>query len=81
MSSSFLLPLLYIKGVLYMKKWKMAVALLALSSLLLAGCGNGEKSAGNTKEIPELKIAISPYQDAETIQTKTEPLGKMLQAK
>ena len=64
-----------------MKKWKMAVALLALSSLLLAGCGNGEKSAGNTKEIPELKIAISPYQDAETIQTKTEPLGKMLQAK
>lgn len=52
-----------------------------MSCLLLVGCGGNNGTSSNGKDINELKIAVSPYQDADTIKTKTEPLGKMLQAK
>lgn len=60
---------------------KMLGVLLA-GAMVLGGCGSTEKKQeAGSRTIPELKIAISPYQDADTLRTKTEPLGKMLQAK
>ena len=65
-----------------MKNWKKMVGVLLAGALVLGGCGGTKKEqAVGSKTIPELKIAISPYQDADTLRTKTEPLGKMLQAK
>ena len=64
-----------------MKKTVAFIMFLCLCAGLLAGCGGGEtkKSAGN--EIKELKIAVSPYQDAETVKTAVGPLSAMLQGK
>ena len=65
-----------------MKNWKKMLGVLLAGALVLGGCGGTKKEqAVGSKTIPELKIAISPYQDADTLRTKTEPLGKMLQAK
>ena len=63
---------------------------LALCLGLATGCAgkqtpaeNDTESAGETgvKEIPSLKIAFSPYADADQITTATEPLEQLLQAK
>lgn len=64
-----------------MKTWKVLLSAFVLGSLLLTGCGSSNDQKSNAKHVEELKIAISPYQDADTIKTNTEPLGKMLQAK
>ena len=65
-----------------MKKTVAFIMFLCLCAGLLTGCGGGDKkkSAGDN-EIKELKIAVSPYQDAETIKTGVVPLRSMLQAK
>ena len=60
-----------------------------MSAGLATGCAgkqtpaeNDTESAGETvKEIPSLKIAFSPYADADQITTATEPLEQLLQAK
>ncbi|MDD6569130.1 MAG: phosphate/phosphite/phosphonate ABC transporter substrate-binding protein [Acidaminococcus sp.] len=64
-----------------MKLWKKMTGLLLAGALLASGCGSTTEKKKSSKSIPELKIAISPYQDADTIKAKTEPLGKLLQAK
>lgn len=64
-----------------MKTWKKMLGLFVAGSLLLSGCGGKTAEKSGPKEIKELKIAVSPYQDADTIRTKTAPLGKMLQEK
>ena len=69
-----------------MKKKISALLLsLALCAGLLAGCGTGETAEApsdtGVKEIPSLKIAFSPYADADQITTATEPLEQLLQAK
>lgn len=70
------------KGERTVKNWKKMMGVLLAGALVLGGCGGTKKEqAVGSKTIPELKIAISPYQDADTLRTKTEPLGKMLQAK
>lgn len=70
------------KGERTVKNWKKMLGVLLAGALVLGGCGGTKKEqAVGSKTIPELKIAISPYQDADTLRTKTEPLGKMLQAK
>ncbi|MCH3950545.1 MAG: PhnD/SsuA/transferrin family substrate-binding protein [Acidaminococcus sp.] len=63
-----------------MKKWMIGALTICTAATLFSGCG-GEKQSSGKKAVPELKIAISPYQDADTLKTKTEPLGKMLQDK
>ena len=65
-----------------MKKTVAFIMFLCLCAGLLAGCGGGEtkKNAGSN-EIKELKIAVSPYQDAETVKTAVGPLSTMLQGK
>lgn len=62
-----------------MKMWKMLAAVGVTACLMLAGCGNSGQT--DSKHVKELKIAISPYQDADTMKTATEPLGKMIQDK
>ena len=62
-----------------MKMWKMLAAVGVMACLMLVGCGNGGQT--DSKHVKELKIAISPYQDADTMKTATEPLGKMIQDK
>ncbi len=64
-----------------MKKWKVVGMLALAASLLAAGCGGKTEQKSSSKEVKELKIAISPYQDADTIKTNTAPLGKLLQDK
>ncbi|WP_337476204.1 PhnD/SsuA/transferrin family substrate-binding protein, partial [Acidaminococcus timonensis] len=64
-----------------MKLWKMMTGMLLAGVLLASGCGSTTEKKEGSRSIPELKIAISPYQDADTIRTRTEPLGKLLQAK
>ena len=65
-----------------MKKRIVKAIFCLIFSMLLAGCGgNAAKDAAKSGEIKELKVAFSPYQDAETIKTAAEPLGKLLQAK
>ena len=63
-----------------MKKVVSLVTAALMGCLLLTGCG-GSGSSGSSKDVQELKIAVSPYQDADTIKTATEPLGKMIQEK
>ncbi len=62
-----------------MKSVKWIMVALMIMSLLVAGCG-GQKQA-DSKDIKELKIAISPYMDTDALLVKTQPLGKMLQDK
>ena len=65
-----------------MKKTVFVVVFLCICLGLLSGCGGGEKKkSAENSEIKELKIAFSPYQDAETIKTAVGPLRSMLQAK
>ena len=73
-----------------MKKFLASILTLALCLGLATGCAgkqtpaeNNAESAGETgvKEIPSLKIAFSPYADADQITTATEPLEQLLQAK
>lgn len=73
-----------------MKKFLASILTLALCLGLATGCAgkqipaeNDTESAGETgvKEIPSLKIAFSPYADADQITTATEPLEQLLQAK
>ncbi|MGE1061627.1 PhnD/SsuA/transferrin family substrate-binding protein [Megasphaera paucivorans] len=63
-----------------MKTIRILAAALFMGSLLLTGCSS-TPSGGDGKNIAELKIAISPYQDADTMKTHTAPLGKMIQSK
>ena len=73
-----------------MKKNIARILALALCLCLTAGCGGkqttssaGSASAADSKvtEISSLKIAFSPYADADQIVTATEPLEQLLQAK
>lgn len=60
---------------------KIVMLLMTLAALcgVLAGCG-GEKKAEKGK-IPELKVMVSPYRDADTIQTATQPLADLLKSR
>ena len=76
-----------------MKKIIARFLALALCLGLLTGCAgkdtapasgdsSPESSSGSSvTEVPSLKIAFSPYADADQIVTATEPLEQMLQAK
>lgn len=65
-----------------MKKLFMFCMLFCICAGLLTGCGGaGKKEAASDKNIKELKVALSPYQDAETIKTVTGPLSGLLQKK
>ncbi|MBP5737103.1 MAG: PhnD/SsuA/transferrin family substrate-binding protein [Acidaminococcaceae bacterium] len=64
-----------------MKKLIAFVVFFCIFAGLLAGCGGGEKKSAGSGEIKELKIAVSPYQDAETVKTAVGPLSAMLQGK
>jgi phosphonate transport system substrate-binding protein len=65
-----------------MKKIISFVVFVCLCVGMLAGCGSSEKkNSAKSNEIKELKIAVSPYQDAETVKTAVGPLSTMLQAK
>lgn len=73
------------------RNWKkmsrgISAALCLCMAAGLAGCGSAEKteadgSGSETEKIEELKIAFSPYQDADSIITATEPLEAMLKEK
>lgn len=67
-----------------MKKFLATLLSLALCLGVATGCAGKETPAANSgkdvaetgvKEIPSLKIAFSPYADADQITTATEPLG------
>ena len=73
-----------------MKKFLATLLSLALCLGVTTGCAGKEMPAANSgkdvaetgvKEIPSLKIAFSPYADADQITTATEPLEQLLQAK
>ena len=73
-----------------MKKFLATLLSLALCLGVATGCAGKETPAANSgkdvaetgvKEIPSLKIAFSPYADADQITTATEPLEQLLQAK
>ena len=64
-----------------MKKTVAFIMFLCLCVSLLAGCGGEKKNSTGNNEIKELKIAVSPYQDAETVKTAVGPLSTMLQGK
>ena len=73
-----------------MKKFLATLLSLALCLGVATGCAGKEAPAANSgkdvaetgvKEIPSLKIAFSPYADADQITTATEPLEQLLQAK
>ena len=65
-----------------MKKMIAFVLLICLCAGSLSGCGGSEKkNSAGANEIKELKIAVSPYQDAETVKTAVGPLSTMLQGK
>ena len=63
-----------------MKKTVSFILFLCLCAGLLAGCSGGAKK-NSSNEIKELKIAVSPYQDAETVKTAVGPLNTMLEKK
>ena len=73
-----------------MKKILASILTLTLCLGLTAGCGSQSAAApaesnsadgSGVTEIPSLKIAFSPYADADQITTATEPLEQLLQAK
>lgn len=69
-----------------MKKKISALLLsLALCAGLLAGCGTGETAEApsdtDVQQVDSLKIAFSPYADADLISESTEPLEELLKAK
>lgn len=72
-----------------MKKIIASIITLVLCLSLAAGCAGKQPEAadsdsnpvGGVTEIPSLKIAFSPYADADQIVTATEPLEQLLQAK
>ena len=72
-----------------MKKIIASILALALCLSLATGCAgkrpeaanNDSGTENNVTEIPSLKIAFSPYADADQIVTATEPLEQLLQAK
>ena len=69
-----------------MKKKISALLLsLALCTGLLAGCGAGETAEApsdtDVQQVDSLKIAFSPYADADLISESTEPLEELLKAK
>ena len=69
-----------------MKKKISALLLsLALCAGLLAGCGTGETAEApsdtDVQQVDSLKIAFSPYADADLISQSTEPLEELLKAK
>ena len=68
-----------------MKKFLPVLTALALCVGLAAGCASkpaGETDGGSgLTEVPSLKIAFSPYADADQITTATGPLEELLQAK
>ena len=65
-----------------MKKVGAMMLSLVLALGLMAGCGQKDAgTAGGTKTIESLKIAFSPYADADQITTATEPLEALLKAK
>lgn len=64
-----------------MKKLASVLALFLVGSMLTSGCGGGEKAQTKGKSIKELKIAVAPYKDAKTVQTKIAPLGDLLKKK
>ena len=65
-----------------MKKILLGVMLLFMTAGLLTGCGGKDpKGAEKPAGAKELKITLSPYQDAETIKAVTGPLGALLQGK
>ena len=73
-----------------MKKFLATLLSLALCLGVATGCAGKETPVANSgkdvaetgvKEIPSLKIAFSPYADADQITTATEPLEQLLQAK
>ena len=66
-----------------MKKKISALLLsLALCAGLLAGCGTGETAEApsdtDVQQVDSLKIAFSPYADADLISESTEPLEELL---
>lgn len=68
-----------------LKKFLALFVVLGLTSSLAAGCGSsGEKSgnsshSGSSSYTPkELKIGFVPSQNAETLEAKAKPLGKLL---
>ena len=69
-----------------MKKKISALLLsLALCAGLLAGWGTGETAEApsdtDVQQVDSLKIAFSPYADADLISESTEPLEELLKAK
>ena len=58
-----------------MKKTIAFIMFLCLCAGLLAGCGGETKKNAGSNEIKELKIAVSPYQDAETEDRKSTRLN------
>ena len=66
-----------------MKKVVAMMLSLVLALGLMAGCGQKDagKASGGTKTVESLKIAFSPYADADQITTATEPLEALLKAK
>ena len=67
------------------KKISARLLSLALCAGLLAGCGAGETaeepSDTGVQQVDSLKIAFSPYADADIISESTEPLEELLKAK
>ena len=68
------------------KKLSALLLSLALCAGALSGCGAGEEEttsepAGGVQEIESLKIAFSPYADADLISASTEPLEALLKDK
>ena len=63
-----------------MKKVVAMVLSLVMAFGLMAGCGQKD-SGGGAKTVESLKIAFSPYADADQITTATEPLEALLKAK
>ena len=73
-----------------MKKNIARILALVLCLCLTTGCGGKQTTSSadsdtpadsGVTEIPSLKIAFSPYADADQIVTATEPLEQLLQAK
>ena len=72
-----------------MKKIIASILALALCLSIATSCAGKQPEAANNDsgtennvtEIPSLKIAFSPYADADQIVTATEPLEQLLQAK